>query len=480
MKLFINFFIALNCCSVAFASEDCVDLLGNEIDEKLNIYVQSLLRVEQAELLSTLPMSTLVTLKGELDTLQKQLISILGAEAFHNKIENLLATHADEHTMNTSAQNENSNFQREQERPEFERWTHEWAQHTRTLEHGEPIRAAMLSPDGSLVASISSTRLGELKVWRVSDQELLFEPKRLHLKPVNFLNFSPDGQFILTGSDDASAKLVDAKTGSVLHTFGEFNAPIVQAEFSPDGQWVLLHEFHSKSMYAFNVHTKKLIREFGAPSPIVFAKISPDSRHIGLILQGEEPRIVDVVTGGLKKELRRSQHSASSAERYVKLAFNFDGSHIMATSHLTETAVWNTHDESEYPSSELISTNYNSLISHPHKNIFIGNTQWGRTYFLVHKEDAKNNYEVRESIATSLSGTPLFSPDGQLLLTIENSTTIQLHHADTGEFAHSLKPHSDADSIVSYNFSADGQFLLTAANSGEIKIWTKKYKLDRE
>ena len=51
--------------------------------------------------------------------------------------------------------------------------------------------------------------------------------------------FSPSGEFVLTASDDNTAKLWNAATGALLHTFGGHKGSVYSAVFSPQGEFVL-------------------------------------------------------------------------------------------------------------------------------------------------------------------------------------------------------------------------------------------------
>jgi len=51
--------------------------------------------------------------------------------------------------------------------------------------------------------------------------------------------FSPDGKYVLTGSDDTTAKLWDAATGAVVRNFLEHTDGVYGVAFSPDGKHVL-------------------------------------------------------------------------------------------------------------------------------------------------------------------------------------------------------------------------------------------------
>ncbi|HSH14950.1 MAG TPA: hypothetical protein VLD18_02880, partial [Verrucomicrobiae bacterium] len=62
---------------------------------------------------------------------------------------------------------------------------------------------------------------------------------RGHLAPVHSAAFSPDGQRIVTGSWDGSAKVWDSASGKELLTLNGHGGYVISAAFSPDGQRIV-------------------------------------------------------------------------------------------------------------------------------------------------------------------------------------------------------------------------------------------------
>ena len=54
-----------------------------------------------------------------------------------------------------------------------------------------------------------------------------------------FVAFSPDGKYVLTGSEDKTARLWDLKTGAVVRQFSGHSQGLTAVAFSPDGRWIV-------------------------------------------------------------------------------------------------------------------------------------------------------------------------------------------------------------------------------------------------
>src|SRR5437868_15130521 len=93
------------------------------------------------------------------------------------------------------------------------------------------------SPDGQTV--LTGSQDGMVRIWDVATRELRFPPLK-HQNWINVATFSPDGRTILTGDANGVTQLWNAATGERLgQPFPAAQCSITAACWSADGKTVV-------------------------------------------------------------------------------------------------------------------------------------------------------------------------------------------------------------------------------------------------
>lgn len=98
---------------------------------------------------------------------------------------------------------------------------------------------------------------------------------------VNSSEFSPNGNYIVTVSDDNTVKLWNAKTGKQV---GETMTGVNSFEFSPDGSYLVTYSNYYEPFKVWNAKTGRQVGEIMEYNDrIVSAEFSYDERYIVIV-----------------------------------------------------------------------------------------------------------------------------------------------------------------------------------------------------
>lgn len=101
--------------------------------------------------------------------------------------------------------------------------------------HTRTVRASAFSADRQLLVTGSEDAVA--RIWDIATGELR-EELTGHAEPVNGVTFSPDSKLVASGSDDTTVRVWDSATGELRATLSGHTRPVNSVVFSPDGSLV--------------------------------------------------------------------------------------------------------------------------------------------------------------------------------------------------------------------------------------------------
>jgi WD40 repeat protein len=384
--------------------------------------------------------------------------------------------------------------------------------------HKDYVNNASFSPDGQ--HAVTASKDGTARLWDAKDGSLLAVFKGDDEDAVNNVFFSPDGRCIYN-----AARLLDAKDGSVLAVLkghGGNRVRVHEASLSPNGQRIVTVAvtFGGFVVQLWNTQDGSPIAVLkGHKDEVTNASFSPDGLRIVTASNDNTARLWDAKDGSLTVILKRLWDAKDSSrivvlkgheDRVNNAAFSPDGLSIVTASNDNTARLWNAKDGSlltvlqgheDAVRNVAFSPNGQRIVTASNDNIALWDAKNGSLLAMLkgHENDVKKAdfspdgqfivtasddktarlWDAKDSpLLTVLNGhknrvnRASFSPDGQRIVTASNDNTARLWDAKDGSLLAVLKGHEDAVNRAS--FSPDGQRIVTASNDKTARLWDAK------
>ena len=326
-----------------------------------------------------------------------------------------------------------------------------------------------------------------------------------HAMGVDAMAFSPDGNWLASGSVDNTVKLWEVSTGREVRTLAGHTRGVKNVAFSRDGR-LLASGALDKSVRLWDVATGREVRRFDCGGSVSSLALSDDSRLIAAgntektiklwnTASGDEVHTLDghlgVITA-LAFSLDSSQLASGSADSTIKVwqvadgrslqtlkghtgrvravTFSADGQLLASGGDDARVKIWKVKDGSEQ----------RTLAGNGKKILALAFRAEGKELLSGSADQALKVWEIAsgrelrsvKAIADENQTETLamvFSVTGNLAALSSGDKTIQLHEVETGRKTRSLKTHSYGVSATA--FSPDGRWFAAGGKENAIKLW---------
>ena len=318
------------------------------------------------------------------------------------------------------------------------------------------VRSVAFSPDGGAVLTGSDDRTARLWDARTGEERRRFEG---YGRAVQGVALSLDGGTVLTGGGDGTARLWDIKTGKEHRRFEGHNRPILCVAVSPEGGAVLTGGFDGVARL-WDRETGEERRRFEGHDSVRSVAFSPGGRTV--LTGGDDgtARLWDLVTG---EERRRFEGHSNWVQ---SVAFSPDSGVVLTGSFDGTVRLWDSQTGEERI---CIEDHHGPILSVAVSPIggSVLTAAFDRTARLW---DARTGEEQRrfEGHGSSVRSAA-FSLDGKAVLTGGDDGTARLWDAETGKERRRYEGHNG--SVNSVAFSPDGGAVLTGGDDGTARLW---------
>ncbi|MPY70329.1 MAG: c-type cytochrome [Alphaproteobacteria bacterium] len=142
--------------------------------------------------------------------------------------------------------------------------------------HGGMVRALAISPDGNRVLSGSFDYTARL--WDFSDQSQIAELNE-HFGPINSVAYAPGGASVATASDDGTAIVWDVAAKTPRFTLRGHDGKVMAVAFSPDGALIATGGW-DRTVRLWDAGTGSPLRTLEHPADLTALRFTGDGRLI--------------------------------------------------------------------------------------------------------------------------------------------------------------------------------------------------------
>ncbi|MDX2302837.1 MAG: WD40 repeat domain-containing protein [Microscillaceae bacterium] len=329
--------------------------------------------------------------------------------------------------------------------------------------HSAAVNSAYFSPDGLYVVTASDDH--SAKIW--TNEARYLHTLKGHTDVVNSAVFSPTtGAYILTASDDHSAKIW-SRQGNFITTLSGHHGAVKNAAFSANGDYILTTSTdHTARLWNARGQILYTLPHIRTNSP---ASFSSDNNYV-LTIPTDSTAQVWSIKGDLIATLPGQFNSA---------AFSPDSKQIVTTSQKVSSgsaALWTVKGKL------LKSFDLNDLAAKftPNGQYLVSTTGNGSRLWYLNPAESYNTVLIRN--LKNLPGKDRkgheghithvdFSKYGDYIITASEDHTTKIW-SENGWIQHTLREHTAG--VNTAVFAPDGKSILTASDDHTAKIWIER------
>jgi len=163
-----------------------------------------------------------------------------------------------------------------------------------------------------------------------------------HTAPVTSVIYSPDGKYVVSGSEDHTIKITEINSLAILKTLKGHGGIITAMAYSPGGKYIASASL-DRTIRIWDMKSFTCVKVIeGQPYWISSLIFSPDGNYIASVSVEEESdfiKIWDINTGNCFKKLQ------AYSDKVTSLSYSPDGKSLVSASGDKNITLWNLEED---------------------------------------------------------------------------------------------------------------------------------------
>ena len=319
--------------------------------------------------------------------------------------------------------------------------------------HNDAIRSVNFSPDGQNIVTASEDNT--VIIWSIDGREI----KKISTKNQVFRSviFSPNSKMIAAISADHTVKIWGIDGREIITLKGQDEDNFMSSVcFSPDGK-IIAAPSQDNTVKIWSIDGRKIKTLTGHNFSIWSISCSPDNKTLATADQGGVIKIWGI-DGRELKTFRASQKSIFG------VSFSPDGKTVATAGGDTTVKLWN-----------LDGKEIKTLGKHDNYVISVSFSPDGKIIASTSADNTVKLWSINGQELKTLKGhnnsvfSASFSPDGKIIASASADTTVKLWNIGNQEPKTFIGHH---DSLWGVSFSPDGEIIASAGDDKTIKLWS--------
>lgn len=194
-----------------------------------------------------------------------------------------------------------------------------------------PVKDISISPDAKYLASTIGLK-ETIQIWELKNNSL-WKTLSGHESGINSIEYSSDGAFLASASDDGTIKLWDSETGQLIRTLDNHRNGIKDIVFSSDGE-LLIAGSSKGQITVWETKSGKLVKQLnGHTDEITMVCSTVDDEMIATSSKDNTVRIWNIPTGACTKAFGHD-------DNVLGIAFSRDGTILVSLTKNEKLYFW--------------------------------------------------------------------------------------------------------------------------------------------